>query len=103
MESAQPMCAALVFEAGSSQPNRARPKESCAHVVSVHAADTPATADPKKKNVRLRAAGNEVMTMMGVGMEGAKPKAAIVVAADAFAEAGKEAELRRKGGSKKKG
>ena len=41
--------------------------------------------------------------MMGVGMEGAKPKAAIVVAADAFAEAGKEAELRRKGGSKKKG
>ena len=48
------------------------------------ASETPAPApapavsiaadDPKSKNVKLRQAGEELMTMMAVGMEGAKAK-----------------------------
>ena len=56
---------------------------------SAATAPAPAPVDPKKQNVRLREAGNEVMQMMGVGDPGLKPKAAIAVAAEAFADAAK--------------
>ena len=53
--------------------------------------------EPTAKNGKLRAAGNELMSMLGVGQEGMKAKSAIAVAADAFADAGQEAGRKRDG------
>jgi len=57
------------------------------------ASDDPVTeevvhVDASTQNVKLREAGEEVMTLMGIGQEGARAKAGVAVAADAFAAAG---------------
>ena len=44
---------------------------------------------------RLKAAGDEVVAMLGGGAAGMKPKAAIAVAAEAFEDAGKKQRSRK--------
>ena len=59
------------------------------------AAPEAAPVDTKSKNVKLRAAGEELMTMMGVGQEGMRAKSKVHIAAEAFAEAGEDARRRK--------
>ena len=59
------------------------------------AAEEVTLADPKAKNQKLRAAGAELMDMLGSGVEGMKAKSTISVAAEAFEEARQTAQQRK--------